>query len=269
MVLSGAGLSTESGIPDYRGPDGTRRVTPMQYADFIGSSEARRRYWARSYIGWQRFNRAAPNSGHRAVATLQRAGLLDAVVTQNVDGLHQTAGAVDVIELHGNLDRVVCLTCGDHVERGALHERLAEANPGFVDLVLGVVPDGSRATSQIRPDGDIVLDDAVTSRFHLPVCLVCGADTLKPDVVFFGESVPKDTVERCFAVVEEADALLVLGSSLAVMSGYRFVRRAARNEIPVAIVTASASRGDPEATLRLHSPLGATLEQLCRGLDLG
>ena len=269
MVLSGAGLSTESGIPDYRGPDGTRRVTPMQYADFIGSSEARRRYWARSYIGWQRFNRAAPNSGHRAVATLQRAGLLDAVVTQNVDGLHQTAGAVDVIELHGNLDRVVCLTCGDHVERGALHERLAEANPGFVDLVLGVVPDGSRVTSQIRPDGDIVLDDAVTSRFHLPVCLVCGADTLKPDVVFFGESVPKDTVERCFAVVEEADALLVLGSSLAVMSGYRFVRRAARNEIPVAIVTASASRGDPEATLRLHSPLGATLEQLCRGLDLG
>ena len=113
MVLTGAGLSTESGIPDYRGPDGTRRVTPMQYAEFIGSSEARRRYWARSYIGWQRFNRAAPNSGHRAVATLQRAGLLDAVVTQNVDGLHQAAGAVDVTELHGNLDRVVCLTCGD------------------------------------------------------------------------------------------------------------------------------------------------------------
>jgi NAD-dependent SIR2 family protein deacetylase len=268
MVLSGAGLSTESGIPDYRGPDGTRRVTPMQYAEFIGSSEARRRYWARSYIGWQRFNRAAPNSGHGAVATLQRAGLLDAVVTQNVDGLHQAAGAVDVTELHGNLDRVVCLTCGDRADRGALHERLAEANPGFVDLVLGVAPDGSRVTSQIRPDGDIVLDDAVTSRFHLPVCLVCGADTLKPDVVFFGESVPKDIVERCFAVVDDADALLVLGSSLAVMSGYRFVRRAARNEIPVAIVTASASRGDPEATLRLHTPLGVTLERLCRDLDL-
>ena len=268
MVLSGAGLSTESGIPDYRGPDGTRRVTPMQYAEFIGSSEARRRYWARSYIGWQRFNRAAPNSGHRAVATLQRAGLLDAVVTQNVDGLHQAAGAVDVTELHGNLDRVVCLTCGDRADRGALHARLAEANPGFVDLVLGVAPDGSRVTSQIRPDGDIVLDDALTSRFHLPVCLVCGADTLKPDVVFFGESVPKDIVERCFAVVDEADALLVLGSSLAVMSGYRFVRRAARNEIPVAIVTASASRGDPEATLRLHTPLGVTLELLCRDLDL-
>ncbi|HEY8307427.1 MAG TPA: Sir2 family NAD-dependent protein deacetylase [Lapillicoccus sp.] len=268
MVLTGAGLSTESGIPDYRGPDGTRRVTPMQYAEFIGSSEARRRYWARSYIGWQRFNRAAPNSGHRAVSTLQRAGLLDAVVTQNVDGLHQAAGAVDVTELHGNLDRVVCLTCGNHVERGSLHERLAEANPGFVDLVLGVAPDGSRVTSQIRPDGDIVLDDAVTARFHLPVCLVCGSDTLKPDVVFFGESVPKDTVGRCFDIVDGAHSLLVLGSSLAVMSGYRFVRRAARNGIPVAIVTASASRGDPEATLRLHTPLGATLEQLCRGLDL-
>ncbi len=268
MVLTGAGLSTESGIPDYRGPDGTRRVTPMQYAEFIGSTEARRRYWARSYIGWQRFNRADPNRGHRAVATLQRAGLLDAVVTQNVDGLHQAAGAHDVVELHGNLDRVVCLTCGDVVGRAALHERLAEANPGFVDLVLGVAPDGSRVTSQIRPDGDIVLDDVVTSRFHLPVCLVCGADTLKPDVVFFGESVPKDTVVRCFDIVDEAASLLVLGSSLAVMSGYRFVRRAARNGIPVAIVTASASRGDPEATLRLHTPLGATLEHLCADLNL-
>ena len=268
MVLTGAGLSTESGIPDYRGPHGNRRVTPMQYAEFTGSTEARRRYWARSYIGWQRFNRAEPNIGHRGVARLQRAGLLDGVVTQNVDGLHQAAGAVDVVELHGNLDRVVCLTCGDVTGRAALHGRLAEANPGFVDLVLGVAPDGSRVTSQIRPDGDIVLDDAVTGRFHLPVCLVCGSDTLKPDVVFFGESVPKDTVGRCFDIVDGADSLLVLGSSLAVMSGYRFVRRAARNGIPVAIVTASASRGDPEATLRLHTPLGATLEHLCMNLNL-
>lgn len=268
MVLSGAGLSTESGIPDYRGPDGQRRVTPMQYAEFIGSSAARRRYWARSYIGWRRFSRAEPNSGHRAVARLQRAGLVDAVVTQNVDGLHQAAGAVDVVELHGNLDHVVCLTCGDVIDRLALHERLAEANPGFVDLVLGVAPDGSRVTSQIRPDGDIVLDDAVTSRFHPPACLVCGADTLKPDVVFFGESVPKAKVERCFDLVDAADALLVLGSSLAVMSGYRFVRRAARNGVPVAIVTASASRGDPEATLRLHTPLGATLDRIVEELRL-
>jgi NAD-dependent SIR2 family protein deacetylase len=269
VVLSGAGLSTESGIPDYRGPDGTRRVTPMQYTEFTGSSEARQRYWARSYIGWQRFTRAEPNAGHRAVADLQRGELLDGIVTQNVDGLHQAAGAVDVVELHGSLDRVVCLTCGDRSGRTGLHERLAEANPGFVDLVMGVAADGSRVSSQIRPDGDIVLDDAVTSRFHLPVCLVCGADTLKPDVVFFGESVPKPTVERCFDLVDGAGSLLVLGSSLAVMSGYRFVRRAARNGTPVAIVTASASRGDPEATLRLHTRLGATLEQVCGNLRQG
>ena len=262
VVLSGAGLSTESGIPDYRGPDGTRRVTPMQFAEFTGSSDARRRYWARSFIGWQRFSGAAPNRGHRAVARLQQTGLLDAVLTQNVDGLHQAAGARDVVELHGDLDHVVCLTCGDLTDRVALHGRLAEANPGFLDLVLGVAPDGSRVTSQIRPDGDILLDDSVTSRFHLPYCLVCGADTLKPDVVFFGESVPKPKVERCFELVDRASSLLVLGSSLAVMSGYRFVRRAARNRIPVAILTASASRGDPEATLRLHSPLGDTLDAL-------
>ena len=270
VVLSGAGLSTESGIPDYRGPDGTRRVTPMQYAEFAGSSEARRRYWARSYVGWQRFSRAQPNRGHRAVARLQRAGLLRGLITQNVDGLHQAAGAQDVVELHGSLDQVVCLTCDDRTSRGALHERLAAANPGFTDLVAAAAsaPDGSRVSSQIRPDGDIVLDDAVTDRFLLPVCLVCGRDTLKPDVVFFGESVVKPLVEHCFDLVVGAGSLLVLGSSLAVMSGYRFVRRAAREDIPVAIVTAGVSRGDPEATLRLHTPLGPTLDELTNALDL-
>ena len=269
-MLTGAGLSTESGIPDYRGPDGTRRVTPMQYAEFAGSSEARRRYWARSYIGWQRFSRAQPNRGHRAVAQLQRAGLLRGLITQNVDGLHQAAGAQDVVELHGSLDQVVCLTCGDRSGRWSLHERLAAANPGFTDLVgaIASAPDGARVSSQIRPDGDIVLDDAVTDRFHVPVCLVCGRDTLKPDVVFFGESVVKPTVEHCFDLVVGARSLLVLGSSLAVMSGYRFVRRAAREGIPVAIVTAGVSRGDPEATLRLHTPLGQTLDELTSTLDL-
>jgi NAD-dependent SIR2 family protein deacetylase len=270
VVLSGAGLSTESGIPDYRGPDGNRRVTPMQYAEFAGSSGARGRYWARSYIGWQRFSRALPNRGHRAVDRLQRADVLRGLITQNVDGLHQAAGAKDVVELHGSLDRVVCLTCGDRTDRSALHERLAAANPRFADLVRAVssAPDGSRVSSQIRPDGDIVLDDEVTDRFHLPVCVVCGRDTLKPDVVFFGESVAKPTVEHCFDLVVGARSLLVLGSSLAVMSGYRFVRRAAREGIPVAIVTAGASRGDPEATLRLHTPLGETLDELADQLAL-
>ncbi len=262
VVLSGAGLSTDSGIPDYRGPDGTRRVTPMQYAEFTGSSAARQRYWARSFIGWQRFSRAAPNSGHRSVARLQQLGLLAGIVTQNVDRLHQGAGARDVIELHGNLDDVVCLTCDDRSTRRDLHERMDVGNPGFADRVRALAQDGSRVSSQIRPDGDIVLDEQVVATFRMPHCLVCAADTLKPDVVFFGESVPKPKVEQSFALVERAATLLVLGSSLAVMSGYRFVRRAARDGIPVAIVTASPSRGDGEASVRLHTPLGETLSDL-------
>ncbi len=265
-VLTGAGLSTESGIPDYRGADGTRRVTPMQYAEFTATSAARQRYWARSFIGWQRFSRATPNAGHREVADLQRAGLLDGIITQNVDGLHQAAGAHDVIELHGNLEDVVCLTCGDRTSRASLHDRMDEANPGFADRVLRAVGDGSRVSSQIRPDGDIVLDDDAVRTFHLQDCLVCGHDTLKPDVVFFGESVPKPKVERSFALVEGAASLLVLGSSLAVMSGYRFVRRAARDGIPVAIVTASPTRGDGEASVRLHGRLGETLTALREAL---
>ena len=266
-VLTGAGLSTESGIPDYRGADGTRRVTPMQYAEFTATSAARQRYWARSFIGWQRFSRAAPNAGHREVAALQQAGLLDGIITQNVDALHQAAGAHDIIELHGNLDNVLCLTCGDRTARAALHDRMAEANPGFAERVLRTAGDASRVSSQIRPDGDIVLDDDAVHTFHLQDCLVCGHDTLKPDVVFFGESVPKAKVERSFALVEGAASLLVLGSSLAVMSGYRFVRRAARDGIPVAIVTASPTRGDGEATVRLHGRLGETLTALREALS--
>ncbi|HET7397984.1 MAG TPA: Sir2 family NAD-dependent protein deacetylase [Intrasporangium sp.] len=269
-VLSGAGLSTESGIPDYRGPDGTRRVEPMSYGTFVGSSEARRRYWARSYIGWQRFSQAAPNRGHHDVAALQEGGYLGAVITQNVDGLHQAAGTRDVVELHGSLDRAVCLTCGETTTRDGLHERMTEANPGFlqrfVDRAAAV---GSQWGEQVRPDGDIVLSDDLVDSFHAPRCLVCDRDTVKPAVVFFGESVPKSLVERCFALVESAGALLVLGSSLSVMSGYRFVRRAAARGIPVAIVTKSATRGDAEATIRLHESLGDTLAALRSALVAG
>jgi len=262
VILSGAGLSTESGIPDYRGPDGTRRVTPMQYSEFISSPAARQRYWARSFVGWQRFSLAEPNRGHRAVARLQELGLVDGIITQNVDGLHQDAGAHRVIELHGSLQVVVCLTCGERSSRRALHERMDSANPLFTDRVRSLVEDGSRVSSQIRPDGDILLDGGVITAFRMPLCLVCGRDTLKPDVVFFGESVPKNKVEQSFDVVARSSSLLVLGSSLAVMSGYRFVRRAARDGIPVAIVASSPTRGDAEATVRLHSPLGETLHAL-------
>ncbi|WP_184510408.1 Sir2 family NAD-dependent protein deacetylase [Terracoccus luteus] len=269
VVLSGAGLSTESGIPDYRGPDGTRRVEPMTYGEFAGSSEARRRYWARSYIGWQRFNAAAPNTGHRRVTQLQRAGFVGPVITQNVDGLHQAAGARDVIELHGSLDRAVCLTCGEVTSRIGLHERMTQGNPGFMDRFAAAAEAvGSQWGEQVRPDGDIVLADDLVETFHPPRCLVCGHDTVKPDVVFFGESVPREVVERCFSLVEQARALLVLGSSLAVMSGYRFVRRAHREGVPVAIVTRSATRGDAEASLRLHAPLGDTLDALVEALHV-
>lgn len=267
VVLSGAGLSTDSGIPDYRGPDGTRRVEPMTYGTFIGSSDARQRYWARSYIGWQRFREASPNSGHEAVAALQRAGYVGPVITQNVDGLHQAAGAGGVVELHGSLERALCLTCGEVTTREGLHERMTQANPGFMDRFAAAAEAvGSQWGEQVRPDGDIVLADSLVESFFAPLCLVCGRDTVKPDVVFFGESVPKPLVEKCFGLVEAAGALLVLGSSLSVMSGYRFVRRAAQVGVPVAIVTRSATRGDAEATLRLHRPLRETLDDLVSAL---
>jgi NAD-dependent SIR2 family protein deacetylase len=251
LVLTGAGISTDSGIPDYRGPDGTRRVTPMQYAEFVGSAQARQRYWARSYVGWQRFNLARPNSGHDAVARLQRRGLVGSVITQNVDGLHQQAGATDVEELHGSLARVVCLTCGDRSSRWDLDDRMRAANPTY-----------TVTSDEIRPDGDIVLNELDVDAFRTPLCLVCGHDTLKPDVVFFGESVPKPLVEKCFRLTEEASALVVLGSSLKVMSGYRFVRRAAALDIPVAIITRGPTRGDAQASVQVDAPLAPTLAAL-------
>jgi len=251
VVLTGAGLSTESGIPDYRGPDGRRRVSPMTYGEFLAGPENRRRYWARSFVGWRRFAGAGPNSGHHAVAALQRAGHLRALITQNVDGLHQSAGARDVLELHGNLDRVVCLRCGDSSRRVDLDARLREANPDF-----------AVTAGEIRPDGDVQLDPEAVKAFHPPRCLVCDSDLLKPDVVFFGESVPKPLVAQCFAEVEQSHGVVVLGSSLQVMSGYRFVRRAAARGIPVAIVTRGPSRGDGEATIRVDAALGQTLALL-------
>ena len=243
-VLTGAGLSTESGIPDYRGPTGAARpATPMTYQVFTGSLAAQQRYWARSHLGWRTIARASPNAGHQAVAAL--AGRWTGLITQNVDGLHARAGSADAVELHGNLDRVLCLRCGELSSREALDLRLREANPHWTAQVL-----------ELRPDGDVELDDA--AGFHVVACAVC-AGTLKPDVVFFGETVPADRVARCFDLVERAAGLLVLGSSLTVMSGYRFVLRAARLGLPVAIVNQGPTRGDDKADLRLDAPLGAVL----------
>jgi NAD-dependent SIR2 family protein deacetylase len=252
VVLSGAGLSTESGIPDYRGPTGSlRRHTPMTYQTFVGSPDARRRYWARSYLGWRQIASAAPNAGHYAVAALQQRGLLDGIITQNVDGLHQVAGAQHVIELHGGLDLVVCLGCGLREPRGELEVRLRAANPDF-----------TAAITRVNPDGDAELSDAELAAFVPPACRYCGADLVKPDVVFFGECVPRDRVDACYALVESAAALLVLGSSLSVMSGLRFVRRAAALDIPVAIVNQGETRGDPLASVKVEAPLGAVLSEL-------
>jgi NAD-dependent SIR2 family protein deacetylase len=255
-VLSGAGLSTESGIPDYRGLDGKRRVVPMSYGEFLASPANRQRYWARSYVGWRRFARATPNDGHRAVSDLQHLGLVHAIVTQNVDGLHQLAGAADVLELHGNLATVRCLSCGETTQRVELDRRLAEANPHFQEI-----------SGTIRPDGDVLLPDEAIASFHAPRCLLCQSDLVKPDVVFFGESVPKVLVEQCFSHVEASRGLVVVGSSLQVMSGYRFVRRAAANGIPVAIITQGPSRGDDKATIRLDTPLGVILSRIVRDLQ--
>ncbi|MEO3804779.1 NAD-dependent protein deacetylase [Nonomuraea sp. B1E8] len=249
-VLSGAGLSTESGIPDYRGPTGrSRRAEPMTYQKFVGSAQARRRYWARSHVGWRQIGDARPNAGHRAVADLERRGLLAGIVTQNVDGLHQAAGARRVIELHGGLDRVVCLSCRERTPRAELERRLREANAGWA------------ASGTINPDGDAVLTDAQVAGFQVVDCTGCGG-LLKPDVVFFGENVPRPRVDECFAMVAGARALLVLGSSLKVRSGLRFVTRAAELGIPIAIVNQGPTGGDADATLTVDAPLGPTLSGL-------
>jgi NAD-dependent SIR2 family protein deacetylase len=256
VVLSGAGLSTDSGIPDYRGATGSlRRHTPMTYQTFTRDPAGRHRYWARSFVGWRQMRDARPNDGHRAVAALQAAGLLSGVITQNVDGLHQAGGARDVVELHGGLDRTVCLGCGDVAGRAELDERLHAANPHF----------GPRV-EEINPDGDAELPDEVLDGFVMVDCLACGAGPLKPDVVFFGETVPRDRVDTCFAMVEEARSLVVLGSSLTVMSGYRFVLRAAKLGIPVAIVTVGPTRGDAKADVRVDAPLGVVLPGLAARL---
>jgi NAD-dependent SIR2 family protein deacetylase len=258
-ILSGAGLSTESGIPDYRGPSGQARRAgqPMTYQAFTGSTGARQRYWARSHLGWRHVTGAAPNGGHRAVAALEEAALLSGIITQNVDGLHQVAGARGVTELHGSLHRVVCLSCWERSSREALDARLRAANPAWTAGAAGAEP-------AVNPDGDVALEE--TGGFTVVDCLACGG-LLKPDVVFFGENVPKPRVEACYSLVSSSSALVVLGSSLTVMSGLRYVRHASSLGIPVVIVNQGATRGDSLATATLDAPLGVTLTALVR--DLG
>jgi len=247
VALTGAGMSTDSGIPDYRGPTSVR-ATPMQFSEFVGSVESRQRYWARSYLGWSRIGQAEPNEGHRTLVELEAAGL-QGVLTQNVDGLHTLAGSRTVIDLHGRIADVVCLGCGRVTPRLELQQRLAELNP---DLSAPATLEHA----ELRPDGDAVVED--WRDFRLAACPACGG-ALKPDVVFFGESVPKPRVAQAYELVDRSEVLVVLGSSLTVMSGLRFVRHQTKRGLPTVVVNRGATRGDPLATLKLEQGCSETL----------
>jgi len=258
VVLSGAGISTESGIPDYRGVD---RVgpppTPVTYQQFVRDEHTRRRYWARSTIGWSAMQGRSPNLGHVAVADLERAGFVTGVITQNVDGLHVAAGSRVVVELHGSLARAVCLRCGSMEERVDLQRRLDALNPGFAERRFTMLP-----------DGDAAIPDSWVDEFTVAPCTVCGG-MLKTDVVFFGENVPKERVLAANEMVETADVILVLGSTLEARSGLRLVLQAVDASKPVAIVNRGATRADEVATVRVEARLGEVLPALVELLTSG
>lgn len=243
-VLTGAGISTDSGIPDYRGPD-SPPSNPMTIQQFLSGPAFRQRYWARNHIGWRHMAARRPNAGHRAVAALEQAGLVTGVITQNVDLLHTKAGSRTVVNLHGTYAQVICLSCGHTMTRAALAEELERLNPGFTEQVATQV-----GSIGVAPDADATVEDTTTFRYL--DCPTCGG-ILKPDIVYFGDSVPKDRVQQAYALVDDADALLVAGSSLTVYSGYRFVRHAAAAGKPVAIINRGATRGDDLAAVKIDS----------------
>lgn len=248
FVVTGAGISTDSGIPDYRDGQGEwKRSPPMTLQMFMSGPPARARYWARGMIGWRHFASVQPNVAHRALAALEHAGRIELLLTQNVDGLHEAAGSGNVVDLHGRLDRVRCMQCGDISTRDTMQRRLQEANPAWMAL---------QAT--IAPDGDADLDGVDFSSFEIPPCTVCGG-ILKPDVVFFGENVPRARVDTAWAHLARADAMLVVGSSLMVYSGYRFVLEASRQGLPIASVNLGVTRADALLTLKVELPCGEAL----------
>ena len=256
-VLTGAGMSTDSGIPDYRGPD-SPPSNPMTIRQFTSDPVFRQRYWARNHVGWRHMDETLPNAGHRAVAALERDGLVTGVITQNVDLLHTKAGSRDVINLHGTYAHVICLSCGQSRSRAALAKELDALNPDFAERVEAA---GGLA---VAPDADAVVAD--TASFRYLDCASCGG-MLKPDIVYFGESVPKDIVQQAFSRVENAEALLIAGSSLTVFSGYRFVRHAAALGIPVAIVNRGPTRGDDLATVKVDGGCSELLTLLAEDLS--
>lgn len=255
VALTGAGISTESGIPDYRGPQTRHRVRkPIQHRAFVTDASSRVRYWARSILGWPRFRAFAPNPGHAALQRLESAGACSKIVTQNVDRLHQKAGSSEVLELHGSLFEVRCLSCGELEPRDQLQQRLLELNPHAETWPYA-----------LAPDGDADIPEAALAEFTLAACLTCGG-VLKPDVVFFGDNVPPPRVEASFKAVDQADALLVIGSSLTVWSGYRFAVRASERGLPIAIVNLGETRADTLASLKVDASAGELLPELAKAL---
>jgi NAD-dependent deacetylase sirtuin 4 len=254
VVLTGAGCSTESGIPDYRGPETRHKAkNPIKFQSFINDEAARRRYWSRSFIGWPKFRSASPNTGHSALARLEESGYINGVLTQNVDGLHQMAGSKKVVELHGNLERVICLQCGTREDRNKLQERLQNLNPTW-----------KLYATELLPDGDAELN--ATTTFRVADCLQCGG-ALKPDVVFFGENLQPQTRKTSEELFSEAEALLVVGSSLAVFSGYRFVYHAAQRGLPVAAINLDdMMRGEDLVSIRINARAGEALSTLVTAL---
>ena len=251
LVITGAGISTDSGIPDYRGPESIRiRRRPIWYRDFIYNADARRRYWSRSAIGWPKIGGAQPNGAHRVLAEMEKAGIISGIVTQNVDGLHQTAGSIHVLALHGSLANALCLQCRRMEPRDLLQTRLLRLNPGW-----------ENQAASTAPDGDADLPREVIADFKIPACRHCGG-VMKPDVTFFGENVQKDRVGNALSMLEHAEVLLVLGSSLAVYSGYRFPLKAIEQSKPVLIINAGPTRGDHLATVRISGYLADVLPRL-------
>ena len=252
VVLTGAGVSTDSGIPDYRG-EGAPPRNPMTFDQFLASPSYRKRYWAGSHLGWRLFDAARPNTTHRLLAELEDAGLVNGVITQNVDGLHARAGSRHLVDLHGSMDRVKCLTCGQYFARGSIAERISSANPWLTEP--GLV--------RMAPDGDADVDEY--EAFEVPACTVCGG-VLKPDVVFFGEFVPTEKFSEASAMVTAADAMVIAGSSLVVNSGIRLLEQARRRKLPIVIVNRGVTKGDARATVKIDAGAAETLTALAERL---
>jgi len=257
VALTGAGCSTESGIPDYRGGGRTGPRHPIQHDAYLRRPDVRRRYWARATVGWSRFSAALPNAAHHALAALERAGRLAGVITQNVDRLHQAAGSARVVELHGALAEVSCLGCACVEARANVHARLLAENPGWLPRVA--------AELRLAPDGDAELPAEVVDEFRVVTCLACGG-VLKPDVVFFGGTVADSTLAAAWSLFDASEALLVVGSSLAVYSGFRFARRAAERAIPIGVINVGPTRADPHVAVRVSARAGDVLPELARRL---